>query len=242
MRKDKMTLEVLQDRGDIDKARKELISKGASGIEPTWRIFSRRIGFGRQIAVGDVLKSWDVLATLHFLEEHVDKNEPILDIGCYASEVIVALHKLCYSRLSGVDLNPRLKRMPYQDSISYETADFMHTKFSDESFQAITSISVIEHGFQAQALLKEMSRLLKPSGYFIASFDYWPEKIDTTGAKFFGMDWLIFSKEDVAAFVKQAAEYGLVPVGEMSYDAKDKAIGCGGKQYTFAWMVLQKMS
>lgn len=237
-----MTLTVLQDREGINKARKELISKGASGIEPPWRIFFRRIGFGRQIAVGDVLKSWDVLSTVRFLEGHVDKNAPVLDIGCYASEVIVALHKLGYSCLSGVDLNPKLNRMPYQDVISYETADFMHTNYSDESFQAITSISVLEHGFQAQALLKEMSRLLKPGGYFIASFDYWPEKIDTTGIKFFGMKWLIFSKKDVAAFMKQAADYGLIPFGEMSYDAKDKAIDCGGKRYTFAWMVLQKVS
>jgi len=237
-----MTLDVLQDKGQIAKSRQELIRKGASCIEATWRSYLRRIGIGHGVAVGDLVKSWDVLATLRFLEDHVDRNAPILDIGCYASEVIVALHKIGYTSLSGVDFNPKLKRMPYQDLIRYEIADFMHTNYSDESFQAITSISVIEHGFQAQALLKEMSRLLKPRGYFIASFDYWPEKIDTTGVKFFGMDWLIFSKEDVAAFVKQAAEYGLVPFGEMRYDATDKAIDCGGKQYTFAWMVLQKVS
>lgn len=236
-----MTLDVLQDKRQIANARQELIRRGASCMEAAWRSYLRRIGIGYGVAVGDLVKSWDVLATLRFLEDHVEKNAPILDIGCYASEVIVALHKLGYSRLSGVDLNPRLKRMPYQDSINYETADFMHTKFSDESFQAITSISVIEHGFQAQALLKEMSRLLKPNGYFIASFDYWPEKIDTTGIKFFGMKWLIFSNKDVAAFVKQAAEYGLVPVGEMRYDSKDKAIDYGGKQYTFAWIVLRMM-
>lgn len=235
-----MSLDVLGSRPQIEIARKELVGKGVSCLEAPWRSILRRFGISRGVQVGDFVKSWDVLATLHFLEEHVNRNEPILDIGCYASEVLVALHKLGYSRLTGADLNPDLQRMPYRDSIRYEVADFMHTKFEDASFRAITSISVIEHGFQAVPLLKEMSRLLKPGGYFIASFDYWPEKIDTTGVKFFDMDWLIFSKQDVADFVKQAAGYGLEPVGEMKYDTKDKAIKCGGKQYTFAWMVLRK--
>lgn len=236
-----MSMDVLQDRSQIANARQELASKGVSFIEAPWRSIFRRFGIGRGVAVGDEVKSWDVLSTLKFLEKNVERNESILDIGCYASEVIVALHKLGYTRLTGIDLNPHLQRMPYHDSIRYEVADFMHTNFEDASFRAITSISVIEHGFQGQALLKEMSRLLKPGGYFIASFDYWPEKIDTTGVKFFDMDWLIFSKQNVAAFVEQAAGFGLRPVGAMKYDAKDKAIDCGGKQYTFAWMVLHKL-
>lgn len=235
-----MSLDVLRSRSQIEAARQELVRKGISAIEAPWRSILRRAGIHHGVAVGDIVKSWDVLATLRFLEEHVGKNEPILDIGCYASEVLVALHKLGYLRLTGADLNPHLQRMPYKDSIRYEVTDFMHTKFEDASFGAITSISVIEHGFQAAPLLKEISRLLKPGGFFIASFDYWPEKIDTTGVKFFDMDWLIFSKQDVADFVKQAAGYGLEPVGEMKYDAKEKAIDCGGKQYTFAWMVLRK--
>ena len=192
------------------------------------------------MAIGDMLKSWDVLSTVNFLEDHVKKNESILDIGCYASEVIVTLHKLGYSDLTGVDLNMGLRKMPYQDSIKYETVDFMHTKFEDASFQAITSISVIEHGFDGQSLLKEMSRLLKPNGYFIASLDYWPEKINTTGIKYFGMDWKIFSRDEISRFITEAADYGLFPVGEMMYDAKNSPIDCGGKQYTFAWLALKK--
>ena len=200
----------------------------------------RKLRLVRGVKMGDVVKSWDVLATIKFLEKHVKKHEPILDIGCYASEVIVALHKLGFSNLTGADLNPNLQKMPYQDSIRYEVTNFMHTKFEDASFKAITSISVIEHDFDGQALLEEMSRLLQPGGYFIASFDYWPEKIDTTGTQFFGMDWKIFSKEEVGNFVTEAAAYGLSPVGEMKYDGKDKPIDCAGKQYTFGWLVLKK--
>jgi len=238
-----MTLEVLRDKLQINNARQELEKKGASHIDPPdsrLRSIMRKLGLVSGVVMGDMVKSWDLLATVNFLEGYVKKNEPILDIGCYASEILASLHKLGFSNLTGADLNPNLQKMPYQDSIRYEVTNFMYTKFEDASFKAITSISVIEHDFDGKSLLKEVARLLRPGGYFIASFDYWPEKIDTTGTKFFGMDWRIFSKDEVVNFVNEAAAYGLFPVGEMNYGGKDKPIDCAGKQYTFGWLVLTK--
>lgn len=238
-----MSMEVLQDKLQITKARQELDKKGASHVDaPDSRLKSlmRKLGLVSGVVMGDMVKSWDLLATVNFIESHVKKNDPILDIGCFASEILASLHKVGYSNLTGADLNPNLNKMPYQNAIRYETTNFMHTKFEDASFQAITSISVIEHGFDGQSLLKEMSRLLKPGGYFIASFDYWPEKIDTTGIKIFRMDWKIFSKQDVADFIAQAAGYGLAPVGDLHFEGQDTPIECGGKKYTFGWLVLKK--
>ncbi|BCK88835.1 hypothetical protein MIZ01_2641 [Sideroxyarcus emersonii] len=236
-----MSMEVLQNESAIALSRSVLKRKGASSLDSPLQAFLRRYGMAKGIAVGDQVKSWDVLETLNFIERHVQKNEAILDIGCYASEIIVALHKAGYTHLTGADLNPDLKQMPYQKSIRYEKVNFMQTPFADASFKAITSISVIEHGFNGAVLLREMSRLLQAGGYFIASFDYWPEKIDTTGIKFFDMDWLIFSRQDVIDFVAQAAEYNLIPVGEMHFEGEDKPIECAGKKYTFGWLVLKKM-
>ena len=238
-----MSLEVLQNEMQINSSRLEMDEKGLSHIsspDSHIRAILRYLGLITEVVIGDRLKSWDVLSTIKFLENHVRKNEPILDIGCYASEVIVALHNTGYTNLTGADLNPNLEKMPYQDSIHYETVDFMQTSFADASFEAITSISVIEHGFNGKSLLKEMSRILKLGGYFIASFDYWPEKIDTTESKFFGMDWLIFSSGDVKNFVDDAASYGLTPVGELKYNVEEKPIDCAGKQYTFGWLALKK--
>lgn len=238
-----MTMKVLQDKAQINTARQELDKKGASHVDrPDSRLKARlrRLGLVRDVVMGDLIKSWDVLATINFLESHVKRDEPILDIGCYASEILSSMHRIGYSNLAGADLNRNLNRMPYQESIRYEVTDFMHTKFSDSSFKAITSISVIEHGFNGKSLLKEMSRLLQPGGYFIASFDYWPEKIDTAGMKIFGMDWKIFSKEEVANFIAEAATYGLYPAGAIRDASNEKAIDCGGKQYTFAWLALKK--
>jgi len=237
-----MAMQVLQNREQISRARQELVEKGASLISSPLTAFLRRIGFVDGINVGDKIKSWDVLSILNFIEGHVQKNEPILDIGCYASEVIVALHKIGYTSLTGVDLNSQIGQMPHGDSIHYEIVNFKQTKFENASFKAITSTSVIEHGFEGQALLREMSRLLKPGGYFIASFDYWPEKIDTTGVKFFGMDWKIFSRQDVTDFIEHAGVYGLAPVGELHYDGQEATVKYGDRKYTFGWLALGKKS
>lgn len=235
-----MVMRVLQNNAQIEKARQEMIELGVSGMESDFRGMLRKLRLVRGPVVGDNVKSWDVLSTVNFLKEHIAKQAAVLDIGCYASEVLISLHKLGYENLSGADLNPDLAKMPYQKSIHYELTNFMQTPFRDASFQAITSISVIEHGFNAVGLLTEMSRLLAPGGYFIASFDYWPEKLDTSDTKFFGMEWKIFSKEEVASFIELAAAYGLVPCGDLQFEGSDSPISCAGRQYTFGWLVLKR--
>jgi len=234
-----MTMQVLQNMQQISKARKELQNRGASCLESKFISKLRKYKLVRGVVLGDLVKSWDVLKTLEFIESKINKNESIIDFGSYASEIIVALHKVGYTNLTGADLNPDLKKMPHQGQIKYEITNFLKTKFSDSSFKVITSISVIEHGFDATALLSEASRLLQPGGYFIASFDYWQEKIDTTGIKFFGMDWTIFSEQEIAGFINRASDYGLSPVGEMIYQGAETPIECGGKKYTFGWLVLK---
>lgn len=237
-----MTAKVLHSKADIESAREELRRRGLSAIESHAQAWMRRIGLRRGFHVGDRVKSWDVLETLRFIEAHVPKKAPILDIGAYASEIPVALHRMGYTSLHAIDLNPDLLKMPHSEHIGYRIGNFMETPYPDQSMAAITAISVIEHGFDGPRLLREMARLLQPGGYFVASFDYWPEKIDTRDVKFFDMDWLIFSREDVLAFCQSAQSHGLLPVGELSLEAKERAIACAGQNYTFGWLVLQRLS
>ena len=239
-----MTMQVLQRRAQIDEARHEMRARGISAVKnATPSLLRRAIGRitgRRHVPLGDQIKSWDVLATVRFCEEKLAKGDPILDIGAYASEVLVSLHRAGFTDLTGVDLNPRLRDMPHGDRIRYVTSNFMETPFPDAAFAAVTSISVIEHGFEPERLFKEMARILRPGGYFVASTDYWPEKVDTGDTRFFDMSWLIFSRDDVAALIEEARRHGLVPAGELCFDGADKAIHHGGYDYTFAWLALQK--
>jgi SAM-dependent methyltransferase len=238
-----MVMQVLKNKEDLSNSREMLNSKNVSHIDSHESLLIkvlRRLKFVNKIKVGDFVKSWDVLNTLLFIEKNLKAEDPILDIGCYASEIIIALHKNGFKNLTGADLNSSLNKMPFNKFIRYVNANFMKTDFPDNLFKAVTAISVIEHGFNPHALLKEMSRIVMPGGYFISSFDYWPQKIDTKDTKFFDMDWIIFSKQDVEDFVSLAATYNFFPVGEMSFDSETPLIHCANKEYTFGWLVLEK--
>jgi len=235
-----MTVHVLKKEAENNKARIELRSRGLDCTDP-WLVRNlRRAKILNGINIGDPCKSWDVLKSLQFIENNVPSDGPILDIGAYASEMLCALQRMKYTHLTGVDVNPNITNMPHTDKIRYLVSDFMHTPFVDASFSAITAISVIEHGFNSRALLAELSRLLRPGGYFIASVDYWPEKIDTSRIKAFGMDWQIFSQADLIALFEEARSFGLTPAGDSEFEAANAVIKWQGKQYTFAWLVLKK--
>ncbi len=235
-----MTMHVLQRKAQITEARQQLARRGLSALDSPVRRLLGRFGLHSSPVIGDRVKSWDVLTSVDFIERNVAKDAAILDIGAYGSEILSILHRLGYRNLAGADLNPLLGESPHAGEIRYEVCNFLHTPFKDESFSAITSISVIEHGFQRKELLREMSRLLQPGGYFIASFDYWPEKIDTKGQQFFGLDWLIFSASDIRELVEDARNYSLMPCGPMSFSASERTIACANQRYTFGWLVLQK--
>ena|SRR5438270_9232028 len=235
-----MCVEVLKSKIDIKLARRELNQRKLSFTSSWWKRLACKASQSSAIDVGDQVKSWDVLKTIHFIEKNVPRSASILDMGAFASELPCILHKLNYSNLFGVDLNPDIGKMPYAGSVRYEVSNFMNTPFANESFDIITAISVIEHGFNSQALLRELSRLLRPGGYFIASFDYWPEKIKSEGIMIFGMDWTIFSAQEVRTFIQEATNYGLVPPGKIDLGCAERTIRCGGRDYTFAWLVFQK--
>jgi len=231
---------VLRSESQISEARRKMRRRGISLVDTALRRFLRRASLVRSLQVGDELKSWDVLTTLEFIENALPRQAAILDIGAYASEVPLSLARLGFSNVAAVDLNPGLRQMPHQDKIRYEVGDFMACPFAAGTFDAVTATSVIEHGYDPVRLLGEISRVLRPGGYFLASMDYWPEKIDTHDQKIFGMSWMIFSKDDILDLVAQARNFGLFPCGELDYEAAGPLVRHAGHGYTFGWLALRK--
>jgi SAM-dependent methyltransferase len=240
---DKMGTAVLKEIKQVSEARALLASKGLEWRKHSIRrILEKMRLIPKQPDIGDELKSWDVLRTAEFAIEHLNRTDSVLDLGAFASEILIVLHKSGFSNLTGADLNPSLLSMPYSDKIRYRVTDFLKTPFDDGSFSMITAISVIEHGYQPDKLLTEVARLLRPGGFFVASFDYWPDKIATDGIKMFGMDWRIFSRQEIEQLIDKAATYGLTLLGNLDLDAKECPITCLDRHYTFAWISLKKIS
>ena len=230
----------LRSKKQIRAARDELQRRHLGYEPPLIPRLLVRLGIAPKWGFGDWLKSWDVLQTASFLEKNVSRDDPILDLGAYGSEILLILMRLGFSDLHGIDLDPRLESMVSVARANMEVGDFYNTRYEGERFSAVTAISVIEHGYRETQLLAEVSRLLRPGGYFIASFDYWPEKIDTTGMELFGMDWRIFSAREVESMLECARRFGLVPVGDVDLRIERPVIDWGGKSYTFGWLALKK--
>jgi SAM-dependent methyltransferase len=186
--------------------------------------------------IPDPIKSWDVLRALEAIQERCAPDEPVLDIGSVGCAIGPALHRLGYRDVHGIDLDPQVARMAHADAVDYRVGDMTATPYEDSTFGAITAISAIEHGFKPEPLLQEVSRLLKPDGFFFFTTDYWPEKIDTSHIRLFGMTWDIFSAEEIDGFVSNAGDFGLQPTSapfRAPRAVNGRPISYQGFEYTF---------
>jgi SAM-dependent methyltransferase len=215
----------LQQRGLVDRARKMSAA----------RRIARRLR--RQPDPSLVLKTWDVLRALEAFTAQIDPSDAVLDVGCFACDMLPALKRLGYRRLYGIDLDPAVLQMPYADSIEYTVGDLTSTPWPDGHFAAISAISVIEHGVSDEDLCREVSRLLRPGGLFVFTTDYWPRKIVTT-ERIFGLDWRIFDATEIDALVDVARNHNLRPVSDprsVLQEVDIPAIHFAEKDYTFLY-------
>jgi SAM-dependent methyltransferase len=187
-----------------------------------------------------VLKTWDVQRAVGAFAARLDPADPILDVGCFACDMLPALKRSGFHNLYGIDLNPAVHEMPYADVIDYAVGDLLAAPWPDGHFAGISAISVIEHGVPDEELCREVSRLLRPGGVFIFTTDYWPEKIQTT-ERIFGLDWRIFDATEIDALVAVARTHNLHPVsdpGKLIRRPRRPAIHFEGKDYTFLYGAL----
>jgi SAM-dependent methyltransferase len=194
------------------------------------------------LGLGDRFKSWDLELAINVLDQYLGPTANILDIGAFCSEMCASLSLLGYQNLYAIDLNPKILDQPLNKNIHYAVGDFYHTAAVSGSFDAVTAISVIEHGYDPDTVFVEIARLLKPGGLFVASYDYWPTKIPTDHVVSFGMPWTIFSQEEVEHMVTRAAEHGLeLLTNHRDLAAHEPHIMYNGFDYTFGFVVFRRV-
>lgn len=188
----------------------------------------------------DRAKSWDVWRAVNHCLETVPKDGTVFDVGAWQSEVLWALRRAGYRDLAGCDTDRRVRRMPGARTIRYVAEDFFTLDWPASSLAALTCLSVIEHGMDAEAFFKRAAGLLKPEGRLLLTTDYWPEQINTEGLSAFGRPWAIASRKNVEEWLDLACGLGLEPDGPISLEAEDAPISWNYRTYTFLWLALAK--
>jgi len=186
-------------------------------------------------------KNWDHLAAVSTILARTPASARILDAGAeFYSNVLPLLFLHGYRDLYGINLSfsDPARRGP----IRYLPGDLTRTPFPNKSFDAITCLSVIEHGVPLESYFREMHRLLKPGGVLITSTDYYPTAIDTYGLVAHGCPIKIFSKPEIQAALSLANEMGLHPTGEIDLECAEKPIRWEpyGLEYSFLIFTLEK--
>jgi len=209
----------LQSINDVDHATAWLRSQGCSTHPDRW-------------------KDWDTVVAMQHTLMTVPKDGAILDAGAdRVSQYLPSLAKLGYTSLTGI--NKICDRAEGINGVWYERGDIENTHFHDECFAFIACLSVVEHGVDIGAFLKEAARLLRKGGHLFISTDYWyrPLQWDRVPAM------TIFTEEDMRVSVDIARTVGLRPTGAIpiQYTCKDKVVRWAGMDYTFINLLFEKV-
>lgn len=192
---------------------------------------------------GDDPKNWDSLAALNCILQRTNRNANILDAGAELYSMILNwLFLYGYRNLFGVNLvfEKPIKR----GSIRYSYADITASHFEDCTFDAITSLSVIEHGVDLDLYFKEMSRILKLNGILITSTDYFDVPPNTRDKNAYGGPVHIFSKEDVNRALELAGNHGFRLTSLLDLNCDKKAVRWDrlDLEFTYIFFTLEKMA
>lgn len=111
---------------------------------------------------------WKAVEAKYITRAFIHKAEhPILDLGC--GNGVVSLHLFNSKVDIAMDLSPQMVKEAKRTGAyeHYLVADARFLPFKDRSINSIISISVLEHVFNVDALLFEISRVLRKDGILV---------------------------------------------------------------------------
>jgi 2-polyprenyl-6-hydroxyphenyl methylase/3-demethylubiquinone-9 3-methyltransferase len=115
------------------------------------------------------LRSPWIANRIHEFFSYQTRPVQILDVGCGAGFLSNALGREKFD-VTGLDLSlSSLNVAQSRDlggKVKYLQADAYNMPFEDESFDVVTSTDFLEHVSEPKQVLKEVSRVLRPNGFF----------------------------------------------------------------------------
>ncbi len=121
-------------------------------------------------------------------------NKFVLDAACGVGYGSAELARVA-TRVVGVDVDDAAvsyARSRYGGSnIEFETMDVTSLRFGDASFDVLVSFETIEHVADREAFLREVTRVLRPSGTFVVSTPNAPRTTDTPENPFHHVEYAL---------------------------------------------------
>ncbi|WP_380158062.1 glycosyltransferase [Kineococcus sp. R86509] len=172
----------------------------------------------------DAPKNWDALgavAAVLTLADDGSRTARVLDAGSARYSPVLPwlrLYGLGAERGALAGINLEFGATVHRDGVEFRRGDVTDTGLADASLDAVTCMSVIEHGVPITPFLAETARILRPGGVLALSTDYDQDPPDTTGIEAYGAQVKIFGPADLRALVTTAKQLGLELVGELTDD------------------------
>ena len=167
-------------------------------------------------------KNWDALGAVGAVLSLADdgsRSARVMDAGSARYSPVLPwlrLYGLGDAPASLLGINLEFGAPVTRDGVVFRHGDVTATGLPDGSLDAITCMSVIEHGVPVEAFLRESARVLRPGGVLCVSTDYDQAPPDTEGRTAYGSEVRIFSPEDIRGVVAAAEAVGLELVGDLS--------------------------
>lgn len=188
------------------------------------------------------VKTWDALAALKFILNNTEPSHSVLDAGGALYSPLVEwlyMYEYCDLYVCNIEFDKQFQRGP----ITYRNADFVDREFEEDTFDVVTSLSVIEHGLEVRTTLEEFHRIIKSGGYLILSTDYWEEKIDTEDerTRYDGkvQEWSVFDREEITELLEIAESIGYETPENRDFSVAQRTVEWKNKSYTFVYFELQ---
>ena len=195
----------------------------------------------------DYQKNWDTLKALYYVIKATGPTSNILDAGGgLHSPILNTLSMFKYNNLYAcdvVDVNYSPER--FSKLIKFSLQNIENTDYPDEFYDAVTCLSVVEHGIDPNKFFAEMCRIVKKDGLLIITTDYWPEYIDCSGIYPYGPDapeMKVYTARDIKALVQIGNAYGFELCTPLILDVEEKAVRWDevDREYTFIFLALKK--
>jgi SAM-dependent methyltransferase len=186
-------------------------------------------------------KNWDALGAVSTVLAEGGRDARVLDAGSARySSVLPWLRLYGLSDLVGnnLEFGDDVRR----DGVLFRYGDIAAMDFPDDRFDAVTCMSVIEHGVPLGAFFAQAARVLRPGGVLVVSTDYDADPPDTNGIMMYGRPVMIFSPDMIRELVQLAAGKGLALIGQLNLEHAERPVHWRrtGLDYTFVRLTFRR--